>query len=321
MTAGQQLTETAVGRRVSVRRVVGTRAGRPVFSDVVGTLEACDQQRLVVRQRDGRRVGLDRQAVVAAKVLPPGRARTASVAELEAAAALGWRATETAPLGDWLLRASAGFTGRANSVLPLGDPGQPLDSALETVQAWYRSRGLPARFQVPLPLAEPLDAELDRRGWTAYSPVRVLAADLPALLHRPEPPGLPPVEVSDAPDEPWLAAYHYRGAPLPEHARAVLERGDTVGFASARGADGAVLGIARGSVDRGWLGVTAVEVAPAVRRRGLGRGLLRALARWAADRRAHAVYLQVAEENPAGTALYLSEGLTDHHRYHYRVEG
>ena len=42
-------------------------------------------------------------------------------------AAAHWRGTEEEWLGEWLLRAADGFTGRANSALPLGDPGLPLD--------------------------------------------------------------------------------------------------------------------------------------------------------------------------------------------------
>ena len=47
--------------------------------------------------------------------------------ELERVAAAHWRGTEEEWLGEWLLRAADGFTGRANSALPLGDPGLPLD--------------------------------------------------------------------------------------------------------------------------------------------------------------------------------------------------
>ena len=50
--------------------------------------------------------------------------------DLERVAAAHWRGTEEEWLGDWLLRAASGFTGRANSALPLGDPGLPLDDAL-----------------------------------------------------------------------------------------------------------------------------------------------------------------------------------------------
>ena len=52
--------------------------------------------------------------------------------ELERVAAAHWRGTEEEWLGEWLLRAADGFTGRANSALPLGDPGRPLDERSTT---------------------------------------------------------------------------------------------------------------------------------------------------------------------------------------------
>ena len=55
-------------------------------------------------------------------------------------------------LGSWLLRADGGFTGRANSALPLGDPGLPLAGAVDEVEAWYRARGLPPMIVIPGPL-------------------------------------------------------------------------------------------------------------------------------------------------------------------------
>lgn len=72
--------------------------------------------------------------------------------DLERVAAAHWRGTEEEWLGDWLLRAAGGFTGRANSALPLGDPGLPVDDALAVVTQWYRDRGLPPMIAVPVPL-------------------------------------------------------------------------------------------------------------------------------------------------------------------------
>ena len=54
-----------------------------------------------------------------------------SIPDLEQRAALGWRAPGEERLGDWLLRAADGFTGRANSALATGHPGLPLDQAAE----------------------------------------------------------------------------------------------------------------------------------------------------------------------------------------------
>ncbi len=51
--------------------------------------------------------------------------------------------------------------------------------------------------------------------------------------------------------------------------RALLTRHDRLAFAPSAWTAGAVAAIGRGTVDDGWLGVTAVEVAPDYRRRGL----------------------------------------------------
>ena len=108
-------------------------------------------------------------------------------------AAAHWRGTEEEWLGDWLLRAAEGFTGRANSVLPLGDPGMPLDEALAAVTEWYRARSLRPAMAVPTPLdspgqplspAEELDHRLSERTWlTRPGPAFVMLAGLPLGVH------------------------------------------------------------------------------------------------------------------------------------------
>jgi hypothetical protein len=84
------------------------------------------------------------------------------IADLEQAAAGGWRAPDQAALGRWLLRSAGGFTGRANSALAVGDPGLPLAGAIGEIGRWYRARGLPAMVSVPFPLGRPHASEVDR---------------------------------------------------------------------------------------------------------------------------------------------------------------
>ncbi|MGC5411252.1 GNAT family N-acetyltransferase, cg3035/Rv0428c family, partial [Streptomyces sp. DT225] len=95
--------------------------------------------------RNGESVRIAESSLVAGKVVPSAPARrrgpAASFAELARVTARAWQPVESEPLGDWLLRASAGFTRRANSVLPLGDPGMPLGEALARVREWYAERG------------------------------------------------------------------------------------------------------------------------------------------------------------------------------------
>jgi N-acetylglutamate synthase len=239
--------------------------------------------------------------------------------ELERLAALGWQGTSIEPLGDWLLRAGAGFTGRANSVLPLGSPGCRPDDALARVAEFYHSHRLPPQFQVPLgPETSALDGDLDRRGWSAVNPSWVLVADLAASLARCRTrPDLPAATFEPTPSAQWLAGYLYRGSPLPDSAVAVLRNAAPVVFGSLSDSSGQ-LAVVRGVLTEGWLGVTALTVAQDRHRTGAGSHLMAELMRWAMTHGARQVYLQVAAENEAALGLYERLCFVRHHAYHYR---
>lgn len=313
-----------VGSRVSIRRSLPDG----MLSDVLGELIGWSDRTLTVRRKDGITVDVDEATLVAGKVVPPRRviARThtaVGVADLEEVAALGWQATETGHLGGWLLRAAGGWTGRANSALPLRDPGLDVDPAIDAVAAWYAARGLPARVQVPLPLAAELDVRLAERGWSApdgVGGIHVMTADVAGVLAEADAArgDLPPVELAPAPSDDWLETYRYRGGALPPEALAMLTNAAAPVFAEVR-SDGATLAVGRGSVDSGWIGITAMETAPSAQRRGLGRHVLLALVAHARIAGARHVYLQVSADNAGAIALYASLGLTVHHSYHYRI--
>ena len=97
------------------------RTGAPPTRDVVGELIGLDAESVIVDTRAGLDRGPGGQIATARLV----SASPADELALEAVAARGWRAAETAELGGWLLRADGGFTGRANSVLPLRTPEPP----------------------------------------------------------------------------------------------------------------------------------------------------------------------------------------------------
>ncbi len=130
---------------------------------------------------------------------------------------------------------------------------------------------------------------------------------------------LPRIRLAPTPGPGWLATYRYRGGPLPDGALEVLLRASAPTFAEALGPDGETLAVGRGVVDRGWLGVTAMDTAPAARRQGLGRQVLTALIAHGRRAGARHVYLQCSADNLPAVGLYTSLGLTEHHRYHYRV--
>lgn len=311
-----------VGRRVVVRYRLDPPVDGAHATDVLGMLDVWEPGRLRVTTADGRTVEVAESDVITAKPIPPRTVRRSDVRDLEAAAAAGWQALESEWLGGWLLRASDGFTRRANSCLPLGDPGLPVAAAIPAVRRWYDARELPAVFQLPLPLSGVLGRTLDAAGWTVGSEDVVVMsapiADIAAALR----PALPRVRVETEPDEAWLASYHYRAADLPDVGRRVLVNADVAGFASVDDA-GERVAIARGAVTsapsgRRWVGVTAVEVTPPHRRRGLGTHIVAGLAAWAAAHGAEDTYLQVSSDNAVAVAAYEKLGFTEHHRYHYR---
>jgi N-acetylglutamate synthase len=248
-----------------------------------------------------------------------------TITELERMAAAHWRGTEEEWLGSWLLRAADGFTGRANSALPLGDPGLPLDEAVAAVTRWYRARGLPPMIAVATRAeadlaGEGLDRHLSERGWlTRQGPALVMLAGLPLGVPLGRLPQGRAVLADPEPDDAWAARYHYRGQDyLPPVARKVLTSAAGQSFMSIRDG-GEVLAIARLSIAEGWAGLTAVEVSPGHRRQGLGAAITAAACREAERRGTRNVFLQVEEGNAPARTLYERLGFRYSHGYRYRV--
>jgi GNAT superfamily N-acetyltransferase len=168
--------------------------------------------------------------------------------------------------------------------------------------------------QVPLPARAALLADLEDRGWQRLHGAVVLTAARAEILGRTPPrPELPAIEVAPIPDADWLSLYHYRGGSLPPAAIDVLTAGTEPAFVTLR-IDGRVAAICRTATTGGWLGLTAVEVAPADRRQGLATHLLRQVVEQSP---ASQVYLQTEHSNTAALALYERAGFTTHHEYRY----
>jgi len=296
-----------VGARVTVRH----RLVNGMLGDVVGTLESWDAGVLAIRHRDGHLVRVAASDIVVSKVIGPS---LRAAIELEGISARGWPAPDSEWLGRWWLRAADGFTARANSVRPLGNPGLDIDAALASASRWYAARGLPIQVQVVI--GGSLDVELRRRGWTAHPEVAVHVGTVERALGRLDatsPGSDSGVALAGVASSAWLGLF--RGGDAPPVAAEVLNGSPLSAFAAILGGDGAAIAIGRAVVEDLWVGLTAIEVAATARRRGHAKSVMAALLQWARDQGAMRAYLEVLATNIPALTLYGSLGFTEHHRY------
>lgn len=321
-----------VGRRVVVRsRVPGERgpSGGPAYTDVVGRLLSYDGSTLRIQRRDGREAYVPAADVVAAKPVPEGSARVRtrpamdySPEELARICTRGWPPRITQDLGEWTLRASGGFTGRANSVAVHGDPGTDLPTALAQVEGFYRAQGLPAKAQVID--QTPWPGRFADAGWVGtggtHDHAVVLVAAARAVLETSRTgrqDGEATVRIDETLTEPWMAAAERVTADVPlDDVRHVLASPPVVGFAVVEG-DSGIEAVARIVVTGEWAGLSSVHTLPQARRRGHAARLLEACTRWAWDRGADKVYLQTMRHSRAALALYEGYTFEVHHTYRY----
>ncbi|HKS46035.1 MAG TPA: GNAT family N-acetyltransferase [Amycolatopsis sp.] len=286
---------------------------------------------------------------------------TADILELHCADA--WRPVSEDKIGDWRLRAAAdpvvlsggrppdprleaspqtpswdgtarrGFTGRANSVLAVGDPGMPVARALEKVCEFAHTHRIPAKVQVVE--GSETEREIAAAGWkpdTGHAPGHVVSVLVGPLNEgvqsegvlnglgacpqtgsgRHTPDGT--VSMLSEPSSGWWELTVGTSTPGPAQ-RHVLTTGE-IGYGVAvvgRVTAGAV----RAAVAGGILLVARLAVRPEFRRRGLATALMAACGSWAAERNAAACVLQVAVDNAPALELYRRLGFREHHRYRY----
>jgi N-acetylglutamate synthase len=196
-----------------------------------------------------------------------------------------------------------------------------LGERVDAAERFFAERGAIARFQVCADCPAELDRSLARRSYRWETPISLLTAFASASTRVHPPPGTTVcVETSLGTD--WLTVLSETSAAHTDvvHETRLLHRIDRPRAYLTVLADGEPVGIGRAVADSGWTGIFNMATAPRVRRRGVARLILSAIARWADVHDAPLLHLQVERLNEAALGLYNSAGYTQLATYHYRTQ-
>ena len=221
-----------------------------------------------------------------------------------------WPALAVHRAGPWAVREGAGGGKRVSAASALG-AWSPDDIAL--AEQTQRDLGQDRLFVI-WPWDHALDAALAARGYAKIEPVVGYCAPISAFA--------PPARMTSFPHWPPLqiaceiwAEGHISAARLAVMDRVLGPKTVILGRTADKPAGAAFVAL-HGTTAM----IHALEVRPALRRRGAGREILAAAAHWAAQQGADRLALAVTQANGAARALYASLGMQPVGEYHYRIK-
>ena len=149
--------------------------------DVVGHLVAANHEWFVLLPEDRPAVWVPRAEASGVKEVPERTVLPASPPEaVERVLDRMFPGLRRARLGGWVLREGHWRTGRANSVLAVGDPGLPFAEALEAAEEWYGRRP-----QLQIVLGGVVEEEARAHGLEVKAETLVVVARIDDLAAAP----------------------------------------------------------------------------------------------------------------------------------------
>lgn len=222
-----------------------------------------------------------------------------------------WPAKSRTEVAGWTIREGAGGGGRVSAAT--AGPAAILEERVTAVNA-MRALGQRPLFMVRSG-EEALDQALDSDGYLIRDPVTVYSAPVETLATERPPPVTcfevwPPLATQI---EIW-AEGGVDAARLAVMDRAAGPKTCILGRAQDTPA-----GTAFAALHDETAMIHAIETAPAFRRQGLARQMIRAMAFWARSNGARTVALIVTRANGPANALYTSLGMKPVGGYQYRI--
>ena len=259
--------------------------------------------------------------------------RPADVRRLEELTLNAWPGLMRVVRDGWVASLARGFTGRANSVVPLDAGALPPKEKIAFFESLYAAHGLPATFKLTTPCRPAgLDDLLAARGYreSRRASVQVLSelprdadANVVANADANADVGADAIEARPEPWPAWIEAIvSARALPpgdaatLPAILAAIALPCRYAASLDSRGVAACALGVLEGD----WVGLYDITTREDARRRGHAARVVRSITDWARDNGASAAYLQVMVGNAPAQGLYAKLGFREAYQYAYRTK-
>jgi GNAT superfamily N-acetyltransferase len=229
-----------------------------------------------------------------------------------------WPSFDYQTYDGWILRLANGYSKRANSVTPFLPEASLDDELIDYMIDRFVEANVRPTFRLNGVEAPDVDERLKLRGFKEIEPTHVLTASIAQGDCEPD----PEVNLEPQVSKRWVraAAESYGGDKADDETlmKIVSRIRQKTAFATLS-LDDRPVAWGLGVVERGYVGLYDIVVAPDLRGIGLGRRVVASLMAWGCGQGAHAAYLQVREENEIARSLYGALGFQTAYRYTHRV--
>lgn len=220
----------------------------------------------------------------------------------------------------WILRFSYFYTHRTNSVEQIGPSALPLHEKIAYCESVYRNWGTPCIFKINPLVPRDFDTLLYKKEYAIEHLTEVMTMHIPEHLPGPVE---SPVILENAISPAWIfSLFDLKGTTDPVHRQIVPSMYRSIPkitIAAHIEENGRFAATGLGILDRNYIGVYAIHVDPACRRKHYARDICRSILAEGMRQGADQAYLQVVQGNTAARRLYESLGFEQFYTYWFRV--
>lgn len=230
-----------------------------------------------------------------------------------------WPSLQTTLYDGWVLRVSAGYTKRANSVNPLYNSKIDLSQKIDYCKKFYERLGLPVVYKITSDSnLTNLDNKLLELDYANIDETSVKVLDLSVFDASDDPSTNVSYEFTEEWADLFISSSKIRKDSTKITLKSMLNNiiGKTIWVTHL--INGKAVGFGFGVIDNGYVGIFDILVDESSRGKGYGRAVMNKILLEAKKLGVNKAYLQIVVGNTVAENLYNKLGFKEIYRYWYR---